>query len=887
MATFFTGFRGRSADREKITAELQSVLAQVRSERKALTELLQQAQSARTDLDQVTKPIAEVERRAQSLDTRTGELDQRLRGFEDLAIQLASLEQQAQSAGNLQRRVEKQLSVASGDADRISSELDTLRDTVEVATRLKDDMAELLTKGDSFAELRAEADDFREQLGDLHSTFRQMRGQHDEAMNLYQGASSRLEKLDERYRQMTDGVADSDRRAEHLDQKINELQEVADKVSDTKRQLDTLNALAGYVTKKIAALEQQRDAVDRATAQGANLQELVRQIDGEIQQQQEKAEGLAEWQPRLDAMRQANEDVLARGAAIQAQQRELDDSVADAHRELADLRGELKKTTDRFDLETRGLDSVGQRIVDLRGSLVETEERFRALEDSRKTIAEVQADADAANSRLQAMAADLRAVEDGLSQARTLNTDVERLSASLETIGQRVGRVEQARPAIDAALHDLGALKQSQEAVRDALEQVRRSHAELTQFREAQRDAETWLAGIAGSLDDLEGKIKGLQASRPEVEHLGKEVDRVLASADAVESRGEFLEGIHARLAELASSGSQLEEREQQLESRMEAAEKRFLSLALQADDAERVERTIFGVTRQVEDAERRMVDIVGSVGSTETRFHEVEALADRVRQLGAELEQRETAVQRASEHLERATALRTEAASMVQDLEGHSKKLVESLAMTEARSRRLEILNGQLEERGSNLRQVEKRIAQFEEQLADWQLAEQEVRRSLDDITQRQRATDALRADVKRLFTLAERAMEDVRAIGAARDEVQSTRDLLEDALARLGEAHQAVEQLDHRKGQLDQAENRLARASALVLDLEASIETLESQRAVVEQVVEQAGVLEFQSKQAEALIETLRHERDLASRIQAAVAETRRQREVTKRVS
>jgi DNA repair ATPase RecN len=128
---------------------------------------------------------------------------------------------------------------------------------------------------------------------------------------------------------------------------------------------------------------------------------------------------------------------------------------------------------------------------------------------------------------------------------------------------------------------------------------------------------------------------------------------------------------------------------------------------------------------------------------------------------------------------------------------------------------------------------------------------------------------------------------MEDVRSIAAARDDVQSTRELLEGALGRLGEAQDIVEQLERRKGQLDHAESRLARAGALVRNLGTSIETLESQRAIVEQVVEQAGVLEFQSKQAEALIGTLRHERELASRMQAAVAETRKQREHAKKAS
>jgi len=172
--------------------------------------------------------------------------------------------------------------------------------------------------------------------------------------------------------------------------------------------------------------------------------------------------------------------------------------------------------------------------------------------------------------------------------------------------------------------------------------------------------------------------------------------------------------------------------------------------------------------------------------------------------------------------------------------------------------------------------------MAQFEEQLGKWELADQEVRRALDDIAQRQAAIDGLRADIQHMFTLAERTMEQVRAVGEAREEVRSTHELVEAALLGVADGKRVVEHLEWRKGQLDQLESRLARADALVMDLNASLVTLETQRAVVEQVVSQAGALEFQSKQAEALLETLRNERDLATRIHSAIGEARKQREV-----
>jgi hypothetical protein len=72
-------------------------------------------------------------------------------------------------------------------------------------------------------------------------------------------------------------------------------------------------------------------------------------------------------------------------------------------------------------------------------------------------------------------------------------------------------------------------------------------------------------------------------------------------------------------------------------------------------------------------------------------------------------------------------------------------------------------------------------------------------------------------------------------------------------------------------------QAEQRLARAEALVIDIRSTLEALQGQKVIVDQAVEKAGSLKFLLKQAEALIETLREEREVTARLRAAVAELR----------
>src|SRR3989442_13926347 len=82
------------------------------------------------------------------------------------------------------------------------------------------------------------------------------------------------------------------------------------------------------------------------------------------------------------------------------------------------------------------------------------------------------------------------------------------------------------------------------------------------------------------------------------------------------------------------------------------------------------------------------------------------------------------------------------------------------------------------------------------------------------------------------------------------------------------------------HRKRQVEQAEERLGRVEALLADIQAGFEMLHGQKALMDQVIAQAGALEFHTKQAEALIATLREEREITDTGRAAVAQFRQEK-------
>ena len=133
------------------------------------------------------------------------------------------------------------------------------------------------------------------------------------------------------------------------------------------------------------------------------------------------------------------------------------------------------------------------------------------------------------------------------------------------------------------------------------------------------------------------------------------------------------------------------------------------------------------------------------------------------------------------------------------------------------------------------------------------------------------------MREELGQLFAAVESTVDDVRSISDARQEVQRTRTVLNDVLERATRVDELAEAVDTKASEIGDAEARMARLDTLLGDIQGSLENVRSQKAVVDAVLEKAGQLSFQAKEAEALIGALREERDLAARVREAVREVR----------
>lgn len=877
MVTFLKSLRRPEADEATTAAQRERSVAR---EYAALEALVVRAEKAAEQLRAV-EAISETGAALEAMQERFAAVEGRLAGLEQLGERFAGVEEQADRATKAQARTEVQLTHAAEGVERLQSQLGAVGDKVETAILLRGELEKFLSLEGPMAALRGEADTLRTQLADLADNVARMRGQHDDALRAHRHTLTRLEGFDQEHQAASGKLEELERRVQAAERSLEPVGQAAESIPGVQHQLAVLKTLAEQVAHKTAALEQQREAVDRAATQVSQLTRLDRELDVWLRRQEEQIRRFAAIEAKVAEVQALQTKVLARTEELQASQRQVDEGQQAARQALTDLREQMRNSSESFELENRGLHAVSERVADLRTAVKDCEARFAVLDTASQGAAAVQAQVRALAEQAADLSAELTRLSEEARRIGSIREEAERLDAAAQSVAAGMQRIRELEPEVGEVSRQLATLKGTRELLADGLEQMRLASGEMSRLRESHGEVQAWLANADVWTRKVQGQVKDLSALEPVVERLRADVDQVQGAMAGIEARRALVDEVHQRLDGLGNAAEVLVERTEALQARMDNAENRFARLARQADDAQKVADTMVAVTTAVGDAESRIGLVGESARALEARSGQLEEMEERIRLLGQELEQRQGALDRATEHLARASSVRQEAAEAAHRLEELSRGIAAGLETAEHRSGALDRLAGELESRATALKPIDRQLTRFEALLASWESAQAEAARALEQTLARQGAVEALEAQVKHIFELADRAVQDMQAIGAARREVEDTRALLEQTQSQFRASEEALQGFEARRRQLERTEQRLARAEALAIDVRATVETLQAQRAVVDHVIERAGALGFQMKQAEALIDALRRERTLAADVKAAVAAVREEDE------
>ena len=838
----------------------------------ALEALVERAERATEALTSFESTLDRSEQFA-ATEKRIVELESQLARVEDTSKELAAIRSRFAEQSVAQDRASAEIAAASAEAARITATMGDLAGKIDSVLQLTGHMERVDEVNAKLTSMHNDTSALRSQFRDLTENMARLRTVHDDVTRAHKHATIRLDGIDQRHQTTANKMDVLERRAKSADEALEALLRLASGIPDVQHQLGVLKATADHVFQKSAALETQREMLERALGQSTQVAALHAQLTAAVRGQEDQARALGAIDIKVADVQALHAAVLVRSAEISAQQQQLDEAAGDAARELANLREEMRASTERFELENRSLDASSERIAELRGIVGECEARVAGLDRTAQIVAETDTRSRALMSQVTHLTEDINRISGQAERLRAVRDDVGELDDRLRGLVERTERVETMRPTIDEVARELATLNGAEEMVRDSLEQVQIATAEMGRLREIHTEMSTWLGDADERMRSLRGRVDELERSRPSVDALRRDVERVNASIVAIDSRASSLDDLQNRLAVMETTVAQLDERSAGIRSRMDTAETRFVDLARQAGEAERVTMTIAGVTTAVDGAERRMETMAVSLDSLEERAQRLDAFGERMRVLGQEIEQRQGALEKAAEHLARASAERREAADLARQLEELTRDMATHLGDAESRSERLAEIAHQLEERAAALGDVDRRMTHLEETLRRGEAAQASASQALEQIMGRQATVDAVEAQVKRVFGVAERTAKDVRDIESARRDIESARALLDDMHERLKTTTEAMNDFVERKRQIEQLEQRLARAEALTRDVRSTVEVISAQRSVIDQVLERSGSLSVQAKQAEGLIEALRAQCLLATTLHDAI--------------
>src|SRR5919197_1290847 len=183
---------------------------------------------------------------------------------------------------------------------------------LEQALALKNDVAGFLELGGGFKALRMDADNLGGAVRELIAGFDQVRARQDELRKVSDAVQARFSAFEDRQQDVQRSVAETESRSSAVSQTLKDLSVAAAEAVETKRQLTTLKALADGVSQKVAALEQQRDVVERANTEVGKLHELMRDVDAKIRRHEESAQGLRDLESKVAELKGLHAEVLER-----------------------------------------------------------------------------------------------------------------------------------------------------------------------------------------------------------------------------------------------------------------------------------------------------------------------------------------------------------------------------------------------------------------------------------------------------------------------------------------------------------------------------------------------------------------------------------------------
>ena len=685
-----------------------------------------------------------------------------------------------------------------------------------------------------------------------------------------------------------------------------------------------LGSLPAELRGLLEDMRKERSAFEAAVVRSAETQRIAEELGAQVAKAQqqvgpltERLAGLQDLAAQVEAIRKASDAATAATGTTSAQLDETRKIVTVSRTELDGLREKLQEAL-ALKKDVAGLLAEQGRITELAARLKETadratqvqavhdrvqqgsEEATRRLATMDERFDKVGADAAAFLERAAGFERTAEELRQLMSDLPNVKRELGALRAMADVVTQKTAAVEGQRDAVDRATKgaerlaelvgqvdrqlqeqqgNLGFLERLEEQVRELkdlhatllerAEEVRKEQRTIDEDARAQREAfdrnremvQDALAGFAYERDGLAAMNQRVMQMRETLAAVEQRLPSLDAVKSALEQTGTAADQLAARVAAVAEEVHQVEATSATLRDVRGEAQGIAATARELLSRAEGLSRPAM---KSLEETERRVVDLNTTLDALERRAAQLDGHRTAISELNHDLATRQGALDAAVTQLDQATALREEASRMVSQLERDTDLLREKLDGSAEAARRADRQLDELGDRSRRFEEVRAKVERFELRFTALLGAEESVERALARAAERQTAVDAVRDDLTRLFGIADSTATQVRTVVALQKEIDQRRTALEEVSSRLRDLDRQGERVEERAHQFEEAEQRLAQLDAHVSGLQATLETVLEQKDFLDRVIETAGALSFQTMQAEGVLTQLRQEHE-----------------------
>jgi DNA repair exonuclease SbcCD ATPase subunit len=874
--------------------EMADLLAAAREERVALMAALAQVETrgprvkdVSKALDQTDKKAAAVAERLDKVTEKLATLDARFKAAENVSRTIDGLTRSAAAVEETLNRV----TAVDGDLSRHREAVQALSSQI-LATQAS---AETLKKErEAFENLRAELQQVQADARQAVAQTVTFKTELDQLRGLSSQLTQDYGRIRDASREGQERAAAATEAVNEIEKKLGPLAALQELGKSTEERLASLRSLADHVALKAKALENQKITVEHAVLEANRLNEMVWAMDVQINKLNEGGRQMLRTEEDLARIEKLAADTSAQLESATKAKEALERDVVRLEKDSGTAMEFGRTLLENLSVQRKEAEAFDQRIKTLQATLAEAEIRMEALTAKDKSLATL-------GQRIDVLA---KRVEDVATRGDELATR----QTTLDGLRGQLGQVDELSKKTVMRLESLRKTREDVELLKKEIQEFHKSFSLVAQLRDR-------LAGDRAALEAFAERMAGFGTRAPE---LDAKLQAVLGRLDLVEDGGVKATCLEERLRDLDQQLSRVTARQQVVE-KLESRINGLNAVSLEIDqklgeqlgrraELDSLKSLCDGVALQAVDAQQKIEDVIAlqptctavaaevavvkaGMERLHARYGEIEASSEAVagverrlfelleanRSLSAESGERVRQLQALCDELKRAASVKDDLVDELALVQARQREITGQTDAAEGQLARVETLLGGIEGRRTQLSFVEKKIAAFEAHVGDLKQVTEAMEQKTQAIAAREAVVAAIKAEVDAAHEIGARARADLESIAASRASLAGLKAQVDKLLAEVRETDVRIADIESRRAVVEEVQ---AKSSAIVntlADVRANLDALEEQRAIVSDAREKVERLDFIVQEAKNTIQTLRHERELAERIELGIKQLR----------